>query len=86
MAAIRSGSFNTESQLTLFVRARNAEGAVVHADEAAYRDNLHGRFEIKRINHQEAHSLNGACTNVAERYLSPLRCAEIGIHHHMAGS
>ena len=38
----------------------------MHADEAASWDNLHERFEIKRINHQEAYSLDGACTNMAE--------------------
>jgi hypothetical protein len=27
---------------------------------------LHGRFIMKRINHQEAYSLDGACTNDAE--------------------
>jgi hypothetical protein len=58
----------------------------VHADEAATWDNLHERFEIKRINHQEAYSLDGACTNMAEKYFSRLRRAEIGIHHHIAGA
>jgi len=37
---------------------------------------------MKRINHQEAYSLDGACTNYAEEYFSRLRRAEIGIHHH----
>jgi ISXO2-like transposase domain len=63
-----------------------AKGTVVHADEAASWDNLHERFEVKRINHQEAYSLDGACTNMAEEYFSRLRRAEIGIHHHIAGS
>ena len=77
--------FNTESQAASF-RARIAKGTVVHADEAACWDNLHERFEIKRINHQEAYSLDGACTNMAEEYFSGLRRAEIGIHHHIAGT
>ena len=68
------------------VCARIAKGTVVHADEAASWDNLHERFEVKRINHQEAYSLDGACTNMAEEYFSRLRRAEIGIHHHIAGS
>jgi hypothetical protein len=38
------------------------------------------------INHQEAYSLDGACTNVAEKYFSRLGRAEIGIHHHIAGA
>ena len=64
--------FNTESQAASFIRARIAKGTVVHADEAASRDNFHERFEVKRINHQEAYSLNGACTNMAEEYFSRL--------------
>jgi hypothetical protein len=47
---------------------------------------LHDRFEMKRINHQEAYSLDGACTNQAEEYFSRLRRAEIGIHHLIAGA
>ncbi len=41
---------------------------------------------MKRINHQEAYSLDGACTNMAEEYFSRLRRAEIGHHHHIAGA
>ena len=58
----------------------------MHADEAAAWDNPHERFEVKRINHQEAYSLDGARTNMAEEYFSRLRRAEIGIHHHIAGA
>ena len=46
---------------------------------------LHGHFEMKRINHQEAYSFDGACTNWAETYFSRLRRGEIGHHHHVAG-
>lgn len=56
------------------------------ADEAASWDNLHERFEIKGINHQETYSLDGPCTNMAEGYFSRLRRAEVEIHHHIAGS
>jgi hypothetical protein len=59
---------------------------VVHAEEAGSWDNLHERFEVKRINHQEASSLDGACTNWAEESFSRLRRAEVGIHHHIAGA
>lgn len=78
--------FNTESQASAFIRACIAKGTVVHADEAGSWDNLHERFEVKRINHQEAYSQDGACTNWAEEFFSRLRRAEIGIHHHIAGS
>jgi len=74
---------NTESQAAPFIRGRISKGTVVHADEVASWDNLHERFEAKRLNHQEAYNLDGACTNMAEEYLSRLRRAEIGIHHHI---
>jgi hypothetical protein len=78
--------FNAENQAASFLRSGIAKGTVVRADEAASRENLHERFEIKRINHQEAYSFDGACTNLAEECLSCLRRAEIGIHHYIAGS
>jgi hypothetical protein len=78
--------FNTESQAASFIRARVAKGTALHADEAGSWDNLHERFEVKRINHQEAYSLDGACADMAEEYFSRLRRAEIGIHHHIAGA
>jgi ISXO2 transposase-like protein len=58
----------------------------VHADEASAWDSGHERFEVKRINYQEAYGLDGACTHMAEEYVSRLRGAEIGIHLHIAGS
>jgi ISXO2-like transposase domain len=48
-------------------------------------DGPHDRFEMKRINHHEAYSRDGACTDQAEEYFSHLRRAEIGIHRHIAG-
>src|SRR6185312_8745554 len=48
-------------------------------------NDLHTRFEMLRINHQEAYSLDGACTNEAESFFSRMRRAEIGHHHHIAG-
>lgn len=57
-----------------------------HADEAVAWDNLHEYFQVKRIDRQKAHSLNGACTHMAEEYITRLRRAEIGIHHHIAGT
>jgi transposase-like protein len=78
--------FGSESQAASFIKARIAKGTVVNADEASSWDGLHERFEMKRINHQEAYSFDGACTNQAEEYFSRLRRAEIGIHHHIAGA
>ncbi|MEL6283811.1 MAG: IS1595 family transposase [Pseudomonadota bacterium] len=78
------------------VAKREADGArlavanikpnsTVHADEASHWDGLAARFEIKRVNHKEAYSQDGACTNQAESFFSRLRRAEIGTHHHIAG-
>jgi ISXO2-like transposase domain/Putative peptidoglycan binding domain len=59
---------------------------VVRADEAASWDDLHERFEVKRIDHQETYSLDSACTDMAEEYFSCLRRAGTGTRHHTAGS
>jgi transposase-like protein len=67
------------------VAQRVEKGATVHADEASHWDKLAARFPIKRINHKEAYSKDGACTNQAESFFSRLRRAEIGTHHHIAG-
>jgi len=42
--------------------------SIVHADEARAWDDLHATFEMKRIDHGQAYSANGACTNQAESY------------------
>jgi len=78
--------FRTEGQALNWVRARIAKGTVVNADESANWNELHSRFEMKRINHEEAYSLDGACTNWAEEFFSRMRRAEIGHHHHLAGA
>jgi ISXO2-like transposase domain len=68
------------------IQARIAKGTTVHADESGVWNDLHGRFEMKRINHEEAYSLDGACTNWAQEFFSRMRRAEIGHHHHIAGA
>jgi transposase-like protein len=78
--------FRTEGQALNFIRTRIAKGTIVNADESANWNELHGRFEMKRINHEEAYSLDGACTNWAEEFFSRMRRAEIGHHHHLAGA
>ena len=80
------GVFNSESAALSWIKSRVEKGTVLNADEAPSWNDLHGRYEMKRINHQEAYSLNGACTNWAESYFSRLRRAEAGHHHHIAGA
>lgn len=76
----------TEAQGVAIAASEIEAGATIHADEASHWDALAARYPIKRINHQEAYSLDGACTNQAESFFSRLRRAEIGIHHHIAGN
>ena len=77
--------FAGETQALAFIRSRIAKGTLVQADESPNWDSLHAQYEMKRINHQEAYSLDGACTNMAEEYFSRLRRAEAGHHHHISG-
>jgi transposase-like protein len=77
--------FHSEAQATAFIAKRVKKGTTINADEAGSWDKLHDRFEMRRINHQEAYSLDGACTNWAEEFFSRMRRAEIGHHHHIAG-
>ncbi len=42
-------------------------------------------MKMKRINHEEAYSLAGACTNWAEEFFSRMRRAEIGHYHKISG-
>ena len=74
-----------ESDAVPFIRQHVTPGTVVHADEAPGWDRLHGNFEMRRINHSVAYSLDGACTNQAESFFSRMRRAELGQHHHFAG-
>ncbi len=78
--------FGSESAALGFIKARIAKGTIVNADEAPGWDALHAQFEMKRIDHSQAYSFDGACTNMAEEYFSRLRRAEAGHHHHIAGA
>jgi transposase-like protein len=55
--------------------------AALFADEAAHLDALHAGWKTGRINHSEAYSLNGVCTNQVESYFSRLRRMVDGQHH-----
>lgn len=78
--------FASESAALHWIKSRIAPGTVVNADEAPGWDALHAHFEMKRIDHSQAYSEAGACTNMAEEYFSRLRRAEAGHHHHIAGA
>jgi hypothetical protein len=78
--------FRSESSALDFITRRVAKGTILNADEAGSWEELHKRYEVRRINHEEAYSADGACTNWAEEFFSRMRRAEIGHHHHLAGA
>ena len=78
--------FKSEAAAANFIRSHVKAGTVVNADEASGWDRLNAKYEMKRINHGEAYSLDGACTNWAEEFFSRLRRAEMGHHHHISGA
>lgn len=80
------GVFKSESAALSWIKHRVEKGTVLHADEAPSWNDLHSRYEMKRIDHQVAYSLDGACTNWAESYFARLRRGEMGHHHHIAGA
>ncbi len=74
----------TEAEGVAFVKAVVSAQAEVHADEASHWDALHAKFKTMRINHSEAYSKDGACTNQAESFLARLRKMVEGQHHHVS--
>ena len=79
-------AFPSEAAALSYIRTHVAAGTEVHADDASGWNALHGHYVVKRINHQVAYSMDGACTNGAESFFSRLRRAENGHHHHIAGA
>ncbi|MEX0827713.1 MAG: IS1595 family transposase, partial [Haliea sp.] len=77
--------FKDEDEALETIKARVKPGSTVYADEAACWDDLHAKFDTKRINHSVAFRNEDACTNQAESYFSRLRRMEIGTHHHVSG-
>jgi transposase-like protein len=77
--------FKSESAALGWISSRVAKGTALVADEASSWNDLHNRYEMARIDHQQAYSLNGVYSNGAESFFSRLRRAEMGHHHHVAG-
>ena len=79
--------FKSESAALGFIAARVAKGTEIMADEGTGWNDLQARFPMKRIDHQLLYSdLSGVYTNGAEEFFSRMRRAEIGHHHHIAGT
>jgi transposase-like protein len=77
--------FKSESAALGWISAHVAKGTEIVADEAPSWNDLHSRYKVERIDHQQAYSLNGVYSNNAESFFSRLRRAEMGHHHHVAG-
>jgi transposase-like protein len=77
--------FKSEGAALAWIKSRIDLGTVVNADEASGWNGLQSKYEMKRINHQEAYSQDGACTNMAESFFSRLRRGEMGHFHHVSG-
>lgn len=55
------GVFPNEAAALSFIRSRLERGTTLHADEAGSWNDLHSRYEMHRINHQEAYSVACFC-------------------------
>jgi transposase-like protein len=77
--------FAAETDALAAIRLRIAKDTVVHADDSPAWNTLHAGFAMRRINHQDGYSIDGACTDGAECYFSRLRRGELGHHRHIAG-
>ncbi len=53
--------FASEDAAVSFIQRRIAKGTVVHADESPAWNPLHAKFSMKRINHEDGYSIEGAC-------------------------
>lgn len=79
--------FKTEAQAVAWIKSRVHTDAAVMVDEATAWNELNSRYEVSRIDHGSLYSTGtGTYTNGAESFFSRMRRAEIGHHHHIAGS
>ena len=78
-------TFIREADGVDFARERIAPGSIVSADEVTHWDLLEPTFDMRRINHSDAYSRDGAHTNHAESYFSRLRRMIGGQHHSVDG-
>ena len=79
--------FKSEGAALGWIASKVAPSTRLMADEAASWNDLHARFEMDRIDHSSVYSLpGGVYTNGAEEFFSRMRRAEIGHHHHIAGT
>ena len=79
--------FKAEADATGFIIQRVDPVTKIMADEASSWNALHAGFDVNRIDHGKLYSdQSGVYTNGAEEFFSRMRRAEIGHHHHIAGT
>ena len=78
-------SFLREAPGVEFARERIVPGSAISAVEGPHWDLLDPAFEMRRINHSDAYSLDGVHTNLAESYFSRLRRMIGGQHLRVEG-
>jgi hypothetical protein len=81
------GVFRSEVEALNFIRRQVPRNTRLYADESSAWNEHHARYELHRINHEEAYSIpeQEIYTNNAESFFSRMRRGEIGHHHHVAG-
>jgi transposase-like protein len=89
IGAIRTKTFVLKSENTFdianIVNNHVTRGSELHADEAVAYDDLHARFDMKRVNHQiEYRGRNGENNNQSESYNARFRRMEYGQCHHLS--
>lgn len=77
--------FQSESSALNWIKSRLSPETMLNADESGAWDALSYKYEMRRINHQEAYSDGEACTNLAESYFARIRRGEMGHYHHVSG-
>ena len=79
--------FKAEADAMGFIIQRVNPVTKIMADEASSWNALHAGFDVNRIDHGKLYSdQSGVYTNGAEEFFSRMRRAEIGHHHHIAGT
>ena len=78
--------FKSEAAALGWIKSKVARDTRLMADEAPSWNDLAARYQVERINHQEAYALAGGIyTNNAESFFSRVRRGEIGHYHHISG-
>lgn len=71
----------SEAEGVELAKTHVGRAATISADEASHWDLLHAGWDVQRINHSEAYSLDGVHTNWVESFFARLRRMVEGQHH-----